>query len=172
MNFSEKKNQWSHPSGLLRQKIHIFAGMKTPNTEEIAEFLNSKGVKPTANRILVVRELIGASHPLSLADLEESLHPMDKSAVFRVLEHLSEKNLLHTIDDGSRSQKFELCSNQDHHTFTDQHVHFYCENCKETFCFEDISVPAIAIPEGFKPRAINYVVKGLCPECAAQKVTG
>ncbi len=41
---------------------------------ELEDFLSEKGVKPTANRILVVRELMQVSHPVSLADLEVLLH--------------------------------------------------------------------------------------------------
>ena len=32
--------------------------------------LMDKAINPTANRILVVRELLKASHPISLGDLE------------------------------------------------------------------------------------------------------
>ena len=139
--------------------------MKINSNEEIARYLEGKGVKPTANRILVVRELMQATHPVSLSELESALEPMDKSAIFRTLELLTEKELLHSIDDGSRSQKYELCTNHDHDDISHHHVHFYCENCKATFCFDDIAVPAINIPEGFSAHSVNYVVKGLCPKC-------
>lgn len=53
----------------------------------IENLLNGKGVKPTSNRILVMRELNKASHPVSLADLEVLLgFSMDKASIFRVLE--------------------------------------------------------------------------------------
>lgn len=40
------------------------------NSIDIENILNSKGVKPTSNRILVAKELMKASPPVSLADLE------------------------------------------------------------------------------------------------------
>lgn len=134
-------------------------------TDEIDKLLTDRGVKPTANRISVVRELMSATHPVSLADLELSLDPMDKASIFRVLDLLAEKEILHVIEDGSRSLKYEMCHSHDHHTVNDQHVHFYCENCKETFCLEDIKVPVVDVPDGFKPRSVNYVIKGICPKC-------
>ena len=134
---------------------------------ELEQFLSEKGVKPTANRILVVRELMQVSHPVSLADLEALLHfSMDKASIFRVLELFAEKDIVHVIEDGSRSLKYELCPGSSHHTPDDQHVHFYCERCKETYCFEDVSVPLVNIPEGFSPHAINYMIKGICPKCS------
>lgn len=139
------------------------------NTEETEKILLSKGVKPTSNRILVARELLRASRPISLADLEMVLDTLDKSSIFRVLELLADKEVIHVIEDGSRSVKYEMCHNHDHHSFSDQHVHFYCEKCKVTFCLEDVRVPTIEVPSGYQVRAINYVLKGICPECARKQ---
>lgn len=137
------------------------------SNNDVEDILTRKEVKPTSNRILVMRELIKASHPVSLADLEISLgFLMDKASIFRVLELFSEKDIIHVIEDGSRSLKYELCHSGTHHTIADQHVHFYCERCKETYCFEDVSVPLVNIPEGFSPHAINYMIKGICPKCS------
>lgn len=137
------------------------------SNNDVEDILTRKEVKPTSNRILVMRELIKASHPVSLADLEISLgFSMDKASIFRVLELFSEKDIIHEIEDGSRSLKYELCHSGTHHTISDQHVHFYCERCKETYCFEDVSVPLVNIPEGFSPHAINYMIKGICPKCS------
>lgn len=41
--------------------------------DDINSVLAEKGIKSTSNRILVMRELAKASHPVSLADLEISL---------------------------------------------------------------------------------------------------
>lgn len=137
------------------------------SNNDVEDILTRKEVKPTSNRILVMRELIKASHPVSLADLEISLgFSMDKASIFRVLELFSEKDIIHVIEDGSRSLKYELCHSGTHHTIADQHVHFYCERCKETYCFENVSVPLVNIPEGFLPHTINYMVKGICPKCS------
>lgn len=137
------------------------------SNNDVEDILTRKEVKPTSNRILVMRELIKASHPVSLADLEISLDfSMDKASIFRVLELFSEKDIIHVIEDGSRSLKYELCHSGTHHTIADQHVHFYCERCKETYCFENVSVPLVNIPEGFSPHAINYMIKGICPKCS------
>ncbi len=136
------------------------------NSMEIENMLNDKGIKPTANRILVMKELIKASHPMSLADLEIALEfSMDKTSIFRVLELFAEKDAVHVIEDGSRSLKYEICRGVDKHSIADQHVHFYCERCKETFCLEAVNVPMIDIPQGFRPHSVNYVIKGTCSKC-------
>lgn len=135
-------------------------------SDEIENILGGKGIKPTTNRILILRELMKATHPVSLADFEALLgFSMDKASIFRVLELFSEKEVVHVIEDGSRSLKYELCHSGRYHTISDQHVHFYCLKCKETYCFESVSVPLVKIPEGFSPSSINYMIKGICPKC-------
>lgn len=70
---------------------------KNMGNTDIENLLNGKGVKPTSNRILVMRELIKASHPVSLADLEISLgFSMDKASIFRVLELFQKRH--HSCD--------------------------------------------------------------------------
>lgn len=135
--------------------------------QAILDILANNGIKATPNRILVIKELSQATNPVSLADLEEALDfSVDKASIFRVLELLGDKDIIHVIEDGSRSLKYELCPNHNH-DITDQHAHFFCENCKKTFCISTAEIPVIDIPPGFKPTAINYLVKGLCPDCNA-----
>lgn len=135
----------------------------------IENLLSRKGVKPTSNRILVLKELVKTSRPLSLADLEELLgFSMDKASIFRVLELFTEKDLVHVIEDGSRSLKYELCQGSSNHSIYDQHVHFYCENCKELYCFEAVNIPLIQLPDGFHSHSVNYMIKGICPKCNRQ----
>ena len=73
---------------------------------DIEKILETNSVKPTANRILVLKELMRNSHPVNLADLEIALAPMDKGSIFRVLQLFSEKEIIHVIADGIRSLKY------------------------------------------------------------------
>lgn len=141
--------------------------MKSPITIEIQQILDRKDIKSTPNRILVLKEFIKTSHPLTLANLESLLEfSMDKASIFRVLELFARKDVVHVIEDGSRSSKYELCRSDSQHSIGDQHIHFYCEKCKNIFCFEDQQIPIVDIPEGFNPHSINYMIKGICPDCA------
>lgn len=135
------------------------------NNLEIENILTSHGIKPTANRVLVFKELARNTHPVNLADLEISLHPMDKASIFRVLEIFAEKDIIHVIEDGSRSLKYELCHGRGHHSVSDQHAHFYCEKCGSVFCLEDVSLPDMDIPKEYKVKSINLMFKGICPNC-------
>ena len=48
----------------------------------------------------------------------------------------------------------------------DRHPHFHCTSCGKTFCFSNLAIPPIPLPDGFSAVSANYVVKGLCPSCS------
>ena len=136
--------------------------------KETLEKLEQKGIKPTPNRILVLEALLDHSAPVSLSDLEEFIVTMDKSSIFRVLTLFLEHNVVHAIEDGSRSLKYEVCMGERECSFSDMHIHFYCEVCHRTYCFKTMHVPVMELPEDFTPHFVNYMIKGECPECKRQ----
>lgn len=151
--------------GTGAEKIAIFAEKSEMNHTEIEKTLIAKGVRPTPNRVLVMKELMGVTRPVNLADLEVALAPMDKASIFRVLDLFARQDIIHVIEDGSRSFKYELCHNRDHHSASDQHAHFYCEKCGKLTCLDDIPLPPIDLPRNYEVRAVNFMFKGTCPEC-------
>ena len=127
--------------------------------------LQVHGIKPTANRILVAKALASSIQPQSLAELERRIISIDKSNIFRALVLFREQHLVHAIEGRSDGTKYELCYSHDHEHDDDQHPHFYCEKCHRTFCFKNVHVPVVEIPDGFSVRSVNYVLKGLCADC-------
>ena len=131
----------------------------------LEELLEHHGVKPTANRLLIARALQDANRPLSLIELETQLETIDKSNVFRALTAFREAHLVHVLEDAGDGVRYELCHSHDEEHDDDVHVHFYCTRCHKTYCLEDTPVPPVAVPEGFNPESVSYLVKGICPEC-------
>ena len=130
--------------------------------------LTAHDIKPTANRIVVAKTLAAAERPMSLSELEYKILSIDKSGVFRALTLFREHHLVHVIEDGGDGVRYELCHSHDGHAEDDdQHVHFYCERCHRTFCLHDTPIPAVQLPHGYHLASINYMAKGLCPECAS-----
>ena len=134
-------------------------------TNDIVALLEEHNVRPTANRIIVAGALAKAGMPMSLAELETEIDSIDKSNIFRALIAFKDNHLVHAIEDGSNGVRYELCKSHDHDHDEDLHVHFHCEICGKTFCFEDIPVPKVDIPEGYQPISTNYIIKGICPSC-------
>ena len=134
-------------------------------TNDIVALLEEHNVRPTANRIIVAGALAKAGMPMSLAELETEIDSIDKSIIFRALVSFKDNHLVHAIEDGSNGVRYELCKSHDHDHDEDLHVHFHCEICGKTFCFEDIPVPKVDVPEGYQPISTNYIIKGICPSC-------
>ena len=135
------------------------------NSQDMISRLESKGIRPTANRILVMTTLMGEQNPQSLSNLERKMVSMDKSSIFRTLTLFLEHDVVHAFEDGRGVLCYELCEEKgacDHH---DGHIHFYCESCQRSFCMEDIHIPSFELPEGFYPHSISFVIKGECPDC-------
>lgn len=131
----------------------------------IIDQFSDKGIKPTANRILVLRALHEAVNPISLSELETLLDTIDKSSLSRTLSLFLEHDLVHAFEDGRGVMKYELCSRKGHCDHGDAHIHFYCESCKQTFCFKALHIPEMPLPDGFTFNSINYMIKGECPKC-------
>ena len=131
--------------------------------------LHLRGIKPTAMRLLILRAMLDTNRAVSQHDLEETLQTVDKSTIFRTVMLFMEHHLVHAVDDGSGALKYAVCSDDCTCSVSDQHVHFYCEGCHRAFCFRQQAVPVVEAPEGFVLHGVNYVLKGLCPACAAKK---
>ena len=140
--------------------------MKEPTTDRASSMMAQRGIKPTPNRTLVLRAMLAAARPVSLPELETMLETMDKSSIFRVLGLFARHHLVHAIEDGSGTSKYEACHGERECTLDDMHTHFYCESCRQTFCFPAIHIPPVTLPEGFVMTSINYMVKGICARCA------
>ena len=143
------------------------------------QLLQAAGIKPTAARILIIRNLDAADHPLSMAEIGDALETVDKSVISRTLALFRSARLIHIIQDGSDSVRYELCrchysvsgddTGDDTGDDSDRHIHFHCEACGKTFCFRDMPVPEPSVPDGFLASSVNYVINGLCPSCAGSK---
>lgn len=145
------------------------------------KLLQHFGVRPTAIRMLVWRQIAKTDHPFSLGDMEMWLDTVDKSTLFRTLSLFEEHHLLHSIDDGSGQKKYCRCDDSDvclhHHSEAIhqhshqgcKHVHAFCVECQRTFCVRTEQIPLVQMPDGFMVTDINYVVHGICADCQKKK---
>lgn len=129
------------------------------------EILLEHGIRPTANRLLLVKVLSKAEHPLTMKELEDLVGTIDKSNIFRTLSLFRDQHLVHVLQDGADAVRYELCHSHEEDHDDDLHAHFYCERCRQTFCLNDIPVPQVDLPKGYRMNTINYLIKGICPNC-------
>ena len=72
--------------------------------------LTLRHIKPTATRLLIVREMMRGDETVSLPELERLLPTIDKSTISRTLSLFLLHRLIHAIDDGSGALKYAVCA--------------------------------------------------------------
>ncbi|MBR1409494.1 MAG: transcriptional repressor [Prevotella sp.] len=127
--------------------------------------LEEHGIKPTANRIVVLKALDSSIQPQSLAELELKIKSIDRSNIFRALTLFHEHHLVHTIEGMTDGTRYELCHSHHVNHDDDLHPHFYCEECQHTYCLDGEEMPEINLPSGFEQHSANFMIKGTCPHC-------
>lgn len=137
-------------------------------TEDYATILETAGIRPTSTRLLIYEAIASQTDTFSLGTLEKQLDSIDKSVIFRTLVLFHEHHLIHSVDDGSGSHKYCICHNHGQCNEDEEHCHFYCEVCHNTYCLNQDLIPHINLPEGFVARKVNYIVKGVCARCVAR----
>ena len=124
------------------------------NRPDYTETLTRHGIRPTAVRLLIYKTALRFHDTFSMSELEDALESVDKSTVFRTLSLFAARHLLHEIEDGSGSTKYCICRN-DRPCGIDE---LHCTH-----------IPAVRYPAGFEVRQIDYLLKGLCPDCRAKR---
>lgn len=135
--------------------------------EKIVQFLESKGIRPTAMRLLTYKRLAELNVAISLGDLEKDFKVSERSTLFRTMKTFEKKGIVHQIEDGTGVIKYALCEeNCECEVGNDLHLHFHCNNCNETVCLTEHKIPYISLPDGYITEDINLVVKGICEKCS------
>lgn len=121
----------------------------------------------TDSRLHILSLFYKAPGALAHADIEKKTgDKMDRVTIYRTLQIFEEKGIIHSIPTADNSVKYALCKEtcaEGHHH--DNHVHFICNDCTQTICLDDVLVPDVKLPRGFKPQLSQMVVNGLCKDC-------
>lgn len=133
--------------------------------------MESHGIRPTANRILIASELLKGYGPKTMKELEARILSIDKSVISRTLALFRTHNLVHVVESGCGIASYELCLSHDEEHDEDVHVHFFCERCHRTICLHGVPTPSVEVPEGFVARVESHLVRGICPDCARKMST-
>ena len=107
------------------------------NHQAFTTLLAAHDIRPTANRLLIAATLANAASPLSMKEIEQQIQSIDKSSISRTLNLFYAHHLVHALDDGTGSVKYELCHAKHADNDEDAHVHFFCEQCHRSFCLRE-----------------------------------
>jgi Fur family ferric uptake transcriptional regulator len=138
--------------------------MSAVTTEGI---LRGSRLSVTASRRRILDLFLEKDSALSHNDIETVISgSFDRVTVYRTLQTFLEKGLIHTVPSSDNVVRYALCKDaceEGHHH--DDHVHFVCDSCGETTCIDEVSIPPIRLPVGYRVRQIGMVVNGTCGRC-------
>jgi Fur family ferric uptake transcriptional regulator len=131
------------------------------------QIFKQKNLRSTPVRKTLLSLFTESSYALSHADIDQMTDGvMDRVTIYRTLKTFVDNGIIHEVID-ENEKKYNLCSDGcSQHEHYDDHVHFKCNNCMQTFCLEHNEVPAIELPKGFKISSAQYLVMGICNNCS------
>ena len=134
---------------------------------DIKEILKRSQLSVTASREKILHLFLEQTGALAHGDIEKKAgEKFDRVTVYRTLQTFVEKGIIHTIPTADNSIRYALCKDdcaEGHHH--DQHIHFVCTDCGNTYCLDDIVTPDIKLPKGYSSSHIEVVVEGVCKNC-------
>jgi Fur family transcriptional regulator, ferric uptake regulator len=146
------------------------------------ELILGAGLRTTKARLAVLSTIVDAQYALSHSEILERLSAQkefDRVTIYRVLDWLTENQIVHKISGDNRAWKFQLSRTtfQTVSTQTNtkqliennhQHAHLYCIVCEKITCVHELEphFPAEVL-KTYQVSAIEVNIKGICIACAS-----
>jgi len=137
--------------------------------QPVKQILSTHQLRITQSRLDVLSLLINKGTALSQPEIEDEMHGQcDRVTIYRTLATFLDKGLVHKVLDDAGAAKYALCAGGCHETtaHNHNHVHFKCSMCGQTLCINDVHVPTLSLPGGFRVHEQNVLIQGTCPGCS------
>jgi Fur family transcriptional regulator, ferric uptake regulator len=140
-----------------------------PANTILRDEIRDGGLRATASRIAVLRELRRAKRPVSHADVVEMLQgePWDRATLYRNLIDLANCGLARKVELGDRVWRFDGSRAEHAHDAT-LHPHFVCTACGGVECLPQVSISRGKqgeLPRAILSKQVEVHVRGLCDNC-------
>lgn len=133
----------------------------------IKQLLKEHSLRLTQSRGDIISIFLNREAAVTHSDLEDTMDgKYDRVTIYRTLKSFLDKGLIHKVLDGSGVARYalsETSSGNGHHSHN--HIHFKCSICDQTTCLDDVQIPEIELPKGYKEVERNFLVTGVCDKC-------
>lgn len=131
------------------------------------ELIRHSGGRATAGRIGILAILLAEQQAITHREIEQRFPEalqLDRVTLYRALEWLAGKNLIHKVTSDDRGWGWRYHANREMHSY--QHAHFKCTRCAQMICLSDLPIEqSWPLPIGYRFQEIELTVKGLCADC-------
>ena len=126
--------------------------------------MREAGYRKGGARRAVIDVLARETCALSALEIDARLDAVGRASVYRTLAELAELGLVHKLDLGAETGRYERTEPGGEH-----HHHMVCDNCGRVLPFEDPAleraVSAFSGQAGFEVRDHEVVLHGACAAC-------
>ena len=137
-----------------------------PHTD-LVSLLHERGQRATPQRLVILRELRRRGRHATADEIRSAIrHELPGTStptVYAALDLLVELGLARRIDAGSGAALYDAR--------TEPHEHTVCRRCGRVDDLDGepdtTGLRRAAERAGFQPQAVEVVISGLCPDCAA-----
>jgi Fur family ferric uptake transcriptional regulator len=131
------------------------------HNQHFEHLLKRHQLKRTEARLRVLELLVNKKTATSQPDLENVIADVDRVTLYRILNAFEEKGIIHKVFDLNGTANYAICSSDcDEHHHHDEHLHFNCTNCKNVYCLDEMDMPPIVLPPGFKLDKLSFSATG------------
>ena len=131
----------------------------------ISTLLNSRKLRSTKIRQDVLFLIQNSGRAVSHSIIQKSLGDFDRVTLYRTLNVLEEKGILHKAYTENNETYFAICtSNCTTAEHDHKHIHFKCEKCMVVKCVKPQNSIEIDLPT-FQISSLNVEASGVCDNC-------
>lgn len=127
------------------------------------EFLKSKGLKKTAQRVMLISLLQKKEVALTEEDIKQDMGELyDRITFYRTVQTLLDAELIHRITIDNRTVKYAL---NEPSSNVHNHMHFFCKKCHSVICIGETPEIKYDLPVRYKGEDYEVLIKGICAKC-------
>lgn len=136
--------------------------------EELIKRLKKRNLKVTAHRLQLLEEIDRYSGAMPYTQLQSNLQEMDRVTLYRTINALLEKGLIHKASAHEQENYYALCEDScEAQAHNHQHIHFKCEHCKKIYCLP-LSSQLNLETGSFKVHSFEVLATGICESCVSK----
>ncbi len=129
------------------------------------KLLNNRELRATTPRLNLLNKMQEYKTAMPYSAIQESLKSLDRVTLYRTLESLKEKGIIHKAYQERNEVYYAICGHQCHENqHNHDHIHFKCERCNSVTCQKTNMELNISLPD-HKINKISIHLEGICNLC-------
>ena len=135
------------------------------NIVQIKELLQKRKLKATSTRLNLLSKMGEHGSAMSHSAIQKKMNPIDRVTLYRTIETLKEKGIIHKVFQANNQTYYAICGNScDEHNHLHEHIHFKCLSCNTITCEEIPNNLNIALPN-HQIQKVSINIEGTCKKC-------